>query len=226
MKIDRILMLACDRPDYLKDSLARALSLGVEIVAVLDKPSDLSRIKDYKRCEAIIKTAGVTLVKNKENLGCSKSMYLLLEQRHPGINLILEDDIVLKDDFDVSNLELKSPFFMQLSSQFLAWGWVADGTALDIFKSFREGNNDVIDKKKINTSEWKAQELFRQIEAFQPWDEKILKCANFCNIKIKSGFDLTNNIGEKSSRKASKSEGKMKYAIFKNGTLFQVGENG
>jgi hypothetical protein len=69
-------------------------------------------------------------------------------------------------------------------------------------------------------------ELFRQIEAFRPWDENILKCASFCNIKIKSGFDLTNNIGEKSSRKASKSEGKMKYAIFKNGTLFQVGENG
>ena len=48
MKVDRILLLTCDRPDYLIQSIDRILKLGIEVVAVLDKPSNLEKIKAWK----------------------------------------------------------------------------------------------------------------------------------------------------------------------------------
>lgn len=81
MKVDRILLLTCDRPDYLIQSIDRILKLGIEVVAVLDKPSNLEKIKAWKECEKILKSNNIKFIKNKENIGCSNSMYLLLDQR-------------------------------------------------------------------------------------------------------------------------------------------------
>lgn len=222
MKIDRILLLACDRPDYLKQSLARIMQLGIEIVCVLDKPSKLERIEDWKKCETILKVAGINFIKNKENLGCSKSMYKLLDQRQDGINLIVEDDIVLKEEFEsfISDKEMKRPFVLRLSQY--CWGWIADGEALDIFKAFRNSDNTVVDKKQLNTIEWKAIEIFQKTDTFFPFDDLLDKCINFAKINLAEGFDLTVNIGELSSRKQNKSEGIVKTALFKNGVLIEV----
>lgn len=222
MKIDRILLLACDRPDYLKQSLARIMQLGIEIVCVLDKPSKLERIEDWKKCETILKVAGINFIKNKENLGCSKSMYKLLDQRHDGVNLIVEDDIVLKEEFEefISDKEMKSPFVLRLSQY--CWGWIADGLALDTFKAFRNSDNTVVDKKQLNTIEWKAIEIFQKSNTFFPFDELLDKCIYFTKINQAKGFDLTVNIGELSSRKQNKSEGVVKTALFKNGVLIEV----
>jgi len=224
MKIDRILLLACDRPDYLKQSLARIMQLGTEIVCVLDKPSKLERIEDWKKCQAILKTAGVNLIENKENLGCSMSMYKLLDQRHDGVNLIIEDDIVLKEEFEnfISDKEMKSPFILRLSEY--CWGWIADGLALDTFKAFRNSDNTVVDKKQMGTVEWKAIEIFQKSNTFFPFDELLDKCINFTKINQAKGFDLTTNIGEFSSRKQNKSEGVVKTALFKNGVLSKIDE--
>ena len=150
------------------------------------------------------------------------SMYKLLDQRHDGINLIVEDDIVLKEEFEefIAGKEMKSPFVLRLSQY--CWGWIADGSALDTFKAFRNSDNTVIDKKQLSTIEWKAIEIFQKTDTFFPFDELLDKCINFTKINLAEGFDLTTNIGELSSRKQNKSEGVVKTALFKNGVLIEV----
>ena len=224
MKIDRILLLACDRPDYLRDSLARCMTLGIEIIAVLDKPSNLGRIQDWKKCEAILKTAGVFFIKNSDNLGCSNSMYLLLDQRHEGNNLVIEDDIILKDSFEseIANLEFAKPFIAKLSLHY--WGWVASGCAIDRFKQFRNKDNTVVSKKMLQSLEYQAIEIFQRNNTFFPWDELLNTCSKLSGIKVHEGFDLAENIGEFSSRKQNKSEGATKFCIFKNGVIHKFGQ--
>ena len=224
MKIDRVLLLACDRPDYLKQSLKRVLDLGVEVVAVLDKPSDLARIKYWKKCEEILKKSGVNFIKNKENIGCSRSMFLLLEQRHEGINLIVEDDIVLADTFEseIEKFQADGSFIVKLSSFY--WGWLASGLALDTFKAFREQDNSVVDKKQMDSIKWKTIEVFQKSNTFFIWDEFIDTCASFCKITMLYLPNQTENIGVVSSRLRSKSEGTFKTALFKNGVLIELNE--
>lgn len=224
MRIDRILLLACDRPEYLEICLERVLKLGIEIVCVLDKPSNLERIKDWKKCVKLLEENKINFIKNKENMGCSPSMYLLLNQRHEGNNLVVEEDVILKDVFNtfIENYKECSNFILKLSSYY--WGWVADSVAIDKFKSFRNQENEKVDSKFKKTTYWKAIELFQKSNTFVPFDELFDTCAEFMKIKIHSGFDMAKNIGEISSRKHNKKEVGAKKALFKNGVLVKLEE--
>lgn len=224
MKIDRILLLACDRPEYLEKCLGRVLKLGIEIICVLDKPSNLERIKDYKKCADLLKKNNINFIKNKESLGCSPSMYLLLDQRHEGNNLVVEDDVILKDEFDafIENYKECSNFILKLSNYY--WGWVADSVSIDKFKAFRNQENEKVDSKFKKTTYWKAIELFQKSNTFVPFDELFDTCAEFTKIKIHSGFDMAINIGKESSRKHNKREVGAKKALFKNGVLVKLEE--
>lgn len=224
MKIDRILLLACDRPEYLEKCLERILKLGVEIVCVLDKPSNLERIKDWKLCKKILELSGIKFISNKENLGCSNSMYLLLDQRIKGINLIVEDDVVLKDEFDlfVENYKESSNFILKLSSYY--WGWIADDITIDKFKAFRNQENEKVSKEFKKTTAWKAIEIFQKSNTYFPFDELLDICAKYHRINVYTGYSMSNNIGEISSRLNNKNEGKPKKAWFKNGVLVKLEE--
>lgn len=222
MIIDRILLLACDRPDYLIQSIDRVLKLGIEIVAVLDKPSNLEKIKAWKECEKILKSNNIKFIKNNENVGCSNSMYLLLDQRSKGVNLIVEDDIILKDEFDlfVENYKESSNFIMKLSSFY--WGWLADDIAIDKFKAFRNQENEDVSAEFKKTTYWKAIEIFQKSNTFFPFDELLDTCIGFKKINEIKGLDLTVNIGEISSRKNNKKEGEVKFVLFKNGVIHKM----
>lgn len=222
MKVDRILLLTCDRPDYLIQSIDRILKLGIEVVAVLDKPSNLEKIKAWKECEKILKSNNIKFIKNKENIGCSNSMYLLLDQRTEGVNLIIEDDIILKDEFDlfVENYKESSNFIMKLSSFY--WGWLADYIAIDKFKAFRNQENEDVSADFKKTTYWKAIEIFQKSNTFFPFDELLDTCIGFKKINEIKGLDLTVNIGEISSRKNNKKEGEVKFVLFKNGVIHKM----
>lgn len=226
--INRILLLACDRPTYLLQTLKRALMLNVEIVCVLDKPSN-GNLEGWEKCKEILKRKKIITIQNNESLGCTRSMFSLLTQYKKGINLILEDDIVLSNDFEseiqetLKSIDQAKPFIIKLNSFY--WGWLANDIALDIFDKFRNQNVDSI--RNSNKTDWKAIEIFQKQDCKFFWDELFDKSLKYTDINsFKTEKALTINIGEDSSRlnNSESNAANPHFVLFKNGKISKIGE--
>ena len=227
--IDKILILTCDRPDLLSMSLD-SIPFDCEKIAVLDKPTKEERIEKWKSCEAILNEKNIPTIKNKQNKGCTPSMFSLLKRRVKGVNLILEDDIVLVEDFVekimtiLDEIDQSKPFIIKLSDFY--WGWIANDLAIDLFEEFRE--TDVSNVKYKDDIDYKAIRIFQHQRCNFPWDEIIGSAIKFCDINlIQCEESLTKNIGIKDSSRIKNTIGLVKtanFAMFKNGQLHEIGK--
>jgi len=220
--IDKVLILACDRPEYLEKCLKAAEGIA-PVFVLLDKPANKERLAGHHDCKKILRSTKVEFETNKSSLGCTSSMFKLLDTVMPGeIVLILEDDIILNEDSKegieelLKSDELRRDFIIKLSSFY--WGWITNFDTIQKIESFRLQDVDELcgDEKE------QTIRIFQQEKIPFLWDKFYEEAAKYCNVQIvESSTALAHNIGQDSSLQANdKQQGHA--AIFIDGEFKEV----
>lgn len=203
--INKILILACDRPEYLKQVLESISEFDCEKFILIDVPSNPVRLKGHRSLLKLVKKSNIPYEVNDISLGCSESTFKLLDYRVEGVNLFLEDDIVVnvnsKDILHkiIKNADLTIPFVIKLNQY--CWGWVANDLFIDKFKKFRTTDEILTDTDFDFFYSQEAFNAFREHNTKFIWDQIIDYYIGLSKIKlIQTNPSLTINIGEESSR--------------------------
>jgi len=203
--INKILILACDRPEYLKQVIESIVDFDCEKFILIDKPANPIRLKGHKTLLKLVKKSNIPYEINEIPLGCSESTFKLLDYRVEGVNLFLEDDIVInvntKDILHktIENIDLTIPFIVKLNQY--CWGWIANDLFIDKFKKFRTTDEILTDTDFGFFYSYEAFKAFRENSTKFIWDQIIdyyigLSRVNITHIQPY----LTSNIGTDSSR--------------------------
>lgn len=203
--INKILILACDRPEYLKKVVASIAQYNCEKFILIDKPANPTRLNGHKLLLKFVKKLNIPYEVNEIPLGCSESTFKLFDYRAKGINLFLEDDIVVnvnsKDKLyeTIQNIDLMNPFVLKLNQY--CWGWVTNDLFLDKFKKFRTTDEILTDTDFGFFYSYEALKAFRENSTKFIWDQIIDYYIGLSRTNlIQTEPYLTSNIGTDSSR--------------------------